>query len=191
MSRDPIRAVVIGASAGAVQVLLEILPALPPTFPVPIFIVVHIPPDRTNALTTLFADRCGLTVKEAEDKETPVPGTVYFAPADYHLLIEQDGRVALAMDEPVHHSRPAIDVLFETAADAFGPDLVAIVLTGANEDGGAGLLAVGEAGCLTLVEEPMSASSSTMPAAALAAWPQARAQDVPGILAYLQTLVAP
>ena len=78
-----------------------------------------------------------------------------------------------------------------TAADAFGPNLVAIVLTGANEDGAAGLRAVGEAGGLTLVEEPMSASSSTMPAAALAAWPQARAQDVPGILAYLQTLVAP
>ena len=181
-------AVAIGASAGAVQALLEILPALPASFPVPLFIVVHVPPDRTNALTALFASRCALVVKEAEDKETPAPGTVYFAPSDYHLLVEQDGTLALAMDEPVHHSRPAIDVLFETAADAYGAGLVAIVLTGANQDGAAGIQAVGEAGGTTIVEDPASAASAAMPAAALAAWPEAQVRDLPGIISFLRKL---
>lgn len=179
------RAIAIGASAGAVQALLRILPALPEGFPLPILIVVHIPADRSNALVSLYAPKCRVKVKEAEDKERAEPGTVYFAPSDYHLLAEADGTLALAMDEPVNHSRPAIDVLLESAADAYGPDLIGIVLTGANHDGAAGLKAVGEAGGIAVVEDPATASTPTMPAEALAAWPDARVLDLAGISAYL------
>ena len=118
MSRTGIRAVAIGGSAGAVQALLHILPALPASYPLPVLVVVHVPPDRDNALVPLLQDRCQLAVKEAEDKETLAPGVVYFAPSDYHLLVEADGALALSSDELVNHSRPSIDVLLESAADA-------------------------------------------------------------------------
>lgn len=189
MTTNPIEAVVIGASAGAVQALLEILPALPDTYPLPILIVVHVPPDRASALPDLFAARCRLPVKEAEDKEVALPGVVYFAPADYHLLVEHGGSLALSVDDPVNYSRPAIDVLFESAADAFGPALVGIVLTGANHDGAAGLKAIAEAGGLTIVEDPASAASATMPAAAIVACPTARVLDLPRIIDFMQRLV--
>ena len=114
-----LQAVVIGASAGGVQALSQVLPALPVDFPIPVIVVVHIPPRRDNALVDLFADKCRIPVKEAEDKEPLEPGTIYFAPSDYHLLVEAGGSLALSSDEPVNHSRPAIDVLFESAADAF------------------------------------------------------------------------
>jgi two-component system chemotaxis response regulator CheB len=117
--------VVIGASAGAVPALLTLLPALPASYPLPVLIVVHVPPDRDNALVDLFAAKSQIAIKEAEDKEEIVPGTVYFAPSDYHLLAETDGTLSLSADQVVHHSRPAIDVLLETAADAYGAALVA------------------------------------------------------------------
>jgi two-component system chemotaxis response regulator CheB len=180
-----LKAIVIGASAGAVQALLRILPALPASLPVPILIVVHIPPDRSNALVSLFASKCAVAVKEAEDKEIALPGVVYFAPSDYHLLAEADGTLALSMDEPVNHSRPAIDILLETAADAYGPDLVGIVLTGANHDGAVGLKAIAQAGGLAIVEDPATASTPTMPAAALASCPTARVLDLATITDYI------
>ncbi|WP_395396131.1 chemotaxis protein CheB (plasmid) [Novosphingobium sp. BL-8A] len=190
MTPNPVEAVVIGASAGAVQALLEILPALPETYPLPILIVVHIPPDRASALPDLFAARCRLPVKEAEDKEIALPGVVYFAPADYHLLVESGGSLALSVDDPVNYSRPAIDVLFESAADAFGAALAGIVLTGANHDGAAGLKAIAEAGGLAIVEDPASAASAALPAAALAACPTAMVLDLPGILDIMQRLTS-
>jgi two-component system chemotaxis response regulator CheB len=105
-------------------------------------IVVHVPPDRDNMLVPLLKKRCTLDVKEAEDKEPLKPGTVYFAPSDYHLLVEKDRTLALSSDEPVNYSRPAIDVLLESAAEAYGHELAAIVLTGSNHDGAEGLRAV-------------------------------------------------
>ncbi len=188
MTPNPIEAVVIGASAGAVQALLEILPALPDAYPLPILIVVHVPPDRASALPDLFAARCRLPVKEAEDKEVVLPGLVYFAPADYHLLVEHGRSLALSVDDPVNYSRPAIDVLFESAADAFGPALAGIVLTGANHDGAAGLKAIAQVGGLAIVEDPASAASATMPAAALVACPTAQVLDLPGIIDFMQRL---
>ena len=116
MSVPSQRAVVIGASAGAVQALLAILPILPADYPLPILIAVHVPPDRGNGLVPLLQASCALAVLEAEDKERVLPGTVYFAPPDYHLLVERDGGLALSSDEPVNYSRPSIDVLFESAA---------------------------------------------------------------------------
>lgn len=168
------KAIVIGASAGAVEALLGILPQLPQNYPHPIFIVVHVPPDRRNVLAPLFEARCQIAVKEAEDKESISGGIVYFAPSDYHMLVEEDFSVSLSSDELVNHSRPAIDVLFESAADAYGPDLTAIILTGANQDGAAGLAAVIKAGGVAIVEDPAGAYAAQMPTFALAACPTAR-----------------
>jgi two-component system, chemotaxis family, protein-glutamate methylesterase/glutaminase len=168
------KAVVIGASAGAVEALLTILPDLPKDFSIPVFIVVHVPPDRRNVLAPLFESRCQITVKEAEDKETVMGGVVYFAPSDYHMLVEEDFSISLSSEELVNHSRPAIDVLFESAADAYGHGLLGIILTGANQDGAAGLAAVAKAGGAAAVEEPAGAYAPQMPGFALAACPAAK-----------------
>lgn len=168
------RAVVIGASAGAIQALTAILPGLPEDFALPILVVVHVPADRENILAPLFEKKCRVAVREAEDKEPASPGTVYFAPSDYHLLVESDATLSLSSDEPVMHSRPAIDVLFESAADAFGAALVGVVLTGANSDGAAGLKAIADAGGTVLVEDPVRAYADAMPLAALRRCPGAR-----------------
>jgi two-component system chemotaxis response regulator CheB len=176
-------AIVIGASAGGVQALSRILPALRADFAPPVIIVVHVPPRKDNALVELFARKCVLPVK---DKEQLVAGTIYFAPPDYHLLVETDRTLALSSEETVNHSRPAIDVLFETAADAFGPKLTGIILTGANHDGAQGLKAVGTAGGVAIAEDPATADVPTMPAAALTACPSARAMSLDQIVTFLQ-----
>ncbi|WP_311267983.1 chemotaxis protein CheB [Sphingobium sp. WCS2017Hpa-17] len=186
----PIEAIAIGASAGAVQALLRILPALPADFPIPVLIVVHVPPDRGNALVALFAAKCRVAVREAEDKEPILPGTVYFAPSDYHLLVEADRTLSLSMDEPVNHSRPAIDVLLESAADAYGPALAGVILTGANHDGAAGLKAICAAGGTAIVQDFADAQVATMPEAALAACPSARMMTLDDLIPYLLTLAA-
>ena len=188
MTDAPLQPLVIGASAGAVQALLKLLPALPASYSLPIMVVIHVPPDRANALVPLLADKCRIAVKEAEDKEPIAPGVVYFAPSDYHLLVEADGSLSLSSDELVNHSRPSIDVLFESAADAFGERLTGLVLTGANDDGALGLKAVMAAGGAGLVQDPAEAYAATMPAAALAACPQARAMSLEAISSHLLTL---
>ena len=185
-----LQAVVIGASAGGVQALSHVLPALPADFPAPIMVVVHIPPRRDNALVDLFARKCRLAVKEAEDKEPIASGTIYFAPPDYHLLVETTGTFALSSDEAVNHSRPAIDVLFESAADAFGPGLVGIVMTGANQDGAQGLRALCAAGGQGIVQAPATAEVATMPEAALAACPAARVMLLEQIEPALEAMIA-
>ncbi|MCW1883882.1 chemotaxis protein CheB [Luteolibacter flavescens] len=171
-------AVVIGASVGAIGALSAILPALPAGYPLPVLVVVHIPPDRDTGLPALFAARCALPVKEAEDKEPVRPGTIYFAPPNYHLLVEPDFTFALSVDDPVMYSRPALDVLFESAADAYGNGLCGVVLTGASADGARGLRAVAAAGGRALVQTPETAEGEIMPRAALDACPLARALDL-------------
>src|SRR5262245_59073496 len=116
--REGIELVVIGGSAGSIQALLHILPSLPALFSLPIVLVLHIPPDEANLLPEILSVRSPLQVKVAEDKEPITAGTVYVAPPNYHLLIEKQRCFSLSMDEPVHFSRPAIDVLFESAAEA-------------------------------------------------------------------------
>jgi two-component system chemotaxis response regulator CheB len=167
------RAVVIGASAGAIQALSRILPALPADYPLPILVVVHVPADRNNILAPLFEAKCAVTVREAEDKEPVLPGVVYFAPPDYHLLVEAEGTLSLSSDEQVLHSRPSIDVLFESAADAYGASLIGIILTGANADGASGLKAIADAGGTAIVEDPSGAYADAMPLAALEQCPAA------------------
>jgi len=188
MTETPIKAVAIGASAGAVQALLAILPTLPASFPLPILVVVHVPPDRDNALAPLLQAKCRITVKEAEDKEPIERGAVYLAPSDYHLLVEAEGTLALSTDELVNFSRPSIDVLFESAADAYGPELVGVILTGANHDGAAGLKAVKNAGGVAIVEDPSGAYASAMPLAALDACPSAIIMNIDAIASYLSSL---
>lgn len=189
MRPETVRAVVIGASAGGVQALLALLPQLPGAFPAPILVVLHVPADRSNVLAPLFATRCALSVKEAEDKEPALPGVVYFAPSDYHLLVEADGALALSSDEPVNYSRPSIDVLFESAADAYGAGLVGVILTGANEDGARGLSAVEAAGGLAIVEDPALAYAPSMPEAARRACASAQALSLAGLAEHLKGLV--
>ena len=186
----PIKAVVIGASAGAVQALQVVLPALPADYPLPVLVVVHVPPDRSNVLLPLFQAKCRVTVKEAEDKETLVGGVIYFAPSDYHLLVEADGAIALSWDEPVNYSRPSIDVLFESAADAYGSGLAGVILTGANHDGAAGLKAVMDAGGVGIVEDPADAYATAMPESALEACPSATTMKLDAIALYLSSLRA-
>jgi two-component system chemotaxis response regulator CheB len=160
-------AIVVGGSAGALDSLFAILGALPARFPLPVAIVLHIPASRPSQLAAVLRARCALSVKEAEDKEPLAPSTVYVAPPDYHLLIEKRGCFSLSVDEPVNYSRPAIDVLFESAADAYGAALVGVILTGANADGARGLLQVQRKGGLALVQAPDTALARTMPEAAL------------------------
>jgi two-component system chemotaxis response regulator CheB len=159
--------VVIGASAGGVEALSVLLPALHPGTTAAVFIVVHLPRDRDSLLPDIFARKCALTVREAEDKEPVAPGTVYFAPNNYHLLVDQGPQLALSVDELVHHSRPSIDVLFESAAEVYQRRLLGIVLTGANDDGAQGLAAVHDAGGITIVQDPASAQSPQMALAAI------------------------
>lgn len=180
MSATPREAVVIGASAGAVQALSDILPRLPADYPLPLLVVVHVP-SAPSGLTTLFSAKCAMNVVEPDDKETIVPGTVYFAPPGYHLLVEHGGSIALSADEPVLYSRPSIDVLFESAAESFGPAVIGIVLTGANEDGAKGAAAIEERGGLVLVEDPATAYAAAMPAAALARCTAARVLSLDAI----------
>jgi two-component system chemotaxis response regulator CheB len=190
MSRAPIKAVAIGASAGAVQALQAILPALRVGYPLPVLVVVHVPSDRANMLVPLLAAKCELAVREAEDKEPIVGGMIYFAPSDYHLLVEADESLALSTDEAVNYSRPSIDVLFESAADAYGQGLVGVILTGANHDGAAGLKAVVDAGGVAIVEAPAGAYAAAMPLAALEACPSATTMNLDGIASYLSSLGA-
>ena len=190
MSAETAEAIVIGASAGAIQALSRILPALPADYPVPVLIVVHIPADRSDLLAPLFQAKCRVVVKEAEDKEPILPGFVYFGASDYHLLVEADRTVSLSADEPVLYSRPSIDVLFESAADAYGDGLVGVILTGANEDGAEGLQAVAAAGGMALVEDPGTAFAKAMPLAALESCAPAQSMSLDAIATYLVGLGA-
>jgi len=183
-----IDAVVMGASAGGVEALMTLLPALSATFNLPIFIVLHLPRDRPSILADIFARKCRLPVFEAQDKELVRPGTVYFAPPDYHLLIDKGPQLSLSADELVHHSRPSIDVLFESAVDVYGSRLLGIILTGANEDGAEGLAAIHDAGGITIIQQPESAQVKTMVISALIRNPRSEVLDLHGIAALLGTV---
>ncbi|QIF03239.1 chemotaxis protein CheB [Roseimicrobium sp. ORNL1] len=185
--QPPTAAVVIGASVGAIEALLSILPMLPAHYPFPVLVVVHVPPDRKSALAELFAPRCKIAVKEADDKEVLCAGTLYFAPADYHLLVEPDFTISLSNDEPVHFSRPAIDVLFQSAADAFGSDLTGVILTGASSDGALGLQAICANGGCALIQDPNTAEGETMPRAAIASCPNARVLRLEEVASFLNS----
>ena len=164
---DGIAAVAVGASAGGVEAVCMLLAALPRSFKPALLTVIHIPSGIDSLLIDVLQPRCALAVREAQDKEEIESGTVYVAPPGYHLLVEPDRTLALSADEPVNFCRPSIDVLFESAAYAYGTELLAIVLTGANDDGADGLTVVRASGGRAWVQEPATAVAPTMPAAAL------------------------
>ena len=184
---DGPRAVAIGASAGAVQALSIILPQLPADYPLPVLVVVHVPAEPSS-LATLFDAKCRLSVREPEDKDPIEGGAIYFAPAGYHMLVENDRTIALSTDEPLLFSRPSIDILFETAAESYRGGLVGVVLTGANEDGARGAHAVSKAGGTVLIEDPGTAFAAAMPAAALARCPATQPRSLDEIAKYLVDL---
>ena len=186
--RGRIEAVVIGASAGGVEALGLILPALPTTFRPSVLIVLHLPRERPSLLVEIYEKRCALPIREADDKEPIEPGTVYFAPPDYHMLVERNRQIALSTEEPVHFSRPSVDVLFESAADVYGKRLLGIILTGANEDGAAGLHAIHRAGGITVVQQPDSAKVPLMVVSALQRSPADFVLTLPEIAELLKAL---
>ncbi len=181
-------AVIIGASAGALEALSQLLPSLPASFALPVFVVVHVPPDKPSVLADIFKTKCQLRAIEAEDKEPIEPGVIYFAPPNYHLLFEDQQTIALSNEEEVLFSRPSIDVAFESAADVWADRLIGIILTGANQDGAAGLQAVAKAGGVTLVQNPEGAYARAMPEAAIDACPQARVMSFAEMSAFLSRM---
>jgi two-component system, chemotaxis family, protein-glutamate methylesterase/glutaminase len=174
-------AIVIGASAGGVEALSALLPSLNAGFSGAVFIVLHIPRDRPSLLIEIFSPKCRLRVREPEDKEPVASGTVYFAPPDYHMLVDDGPQIALSADEPVHFSRPSIDALFESAADVYGDRLLAIILTGASRDGAQGIDAIRRAGGKTIAQDPATAVARTMIEAALQLGAVDRILDLDGI----------
>lgn len=164
---ERIDAVVMGASAGGVDALCELLPAVPVRMRASILIVLHLPRDRPSVLAEIFGARCRRPVREPVDKEPIEPGAVYVAPPDYHMLVDAGPQVSLSADDLVNYSRPSIDVLFESAADFYGDRLLGIILTGANEDGAEGLAAVHRAGGVTVVQTPEGAQAPFMLVSAL------------------------
>ncbi len=166
--------VAIGASWGGLHAVARVLESLPADFGAAVVVAQHRRADApASHLERLLDARCAMPVDEAEDKQALDPATVLIAPADYHLLVER-GSVALSVDAPQHHSRPSIDVLLSSAADAYGDRACGVVLTGANADGAEGLARIARRRGVAIVQDPASAERSEMPAAALAATPDAR-----------------
>jgi len=162
-----LEAVVIGGSAGAIKALLRILPGLPENYPLPIIVLVHMPELFESRLPQIFRQYTSLPTQQAMDKAPIQAGQVYFAPAGYHLSVEANRCFSLSCEEPLHFSRPSIDILMSSAADTYGATLAGILLTGANQDGAEGIAQIHAAGGLTIVQDPQDAEIATMPLAAI------------------------
>ena len=188
MSKSQYRSVVIGGSAGGIEILEQILFALPGDFEVPMLAVQHLHPSGGGYLIEHLNGVCALSVSEARDKEPVGTGHVYLAPADYHLLVERDETLSLSVDEKVNWSRPSIDVLFESAARVWGRALVGVILSGANSDGAAGMQAIKAFGGLTIAQSPQSCKQATMPQAVLDRHAAERVLNPEEIAAFLARL---
>ena len=161
-------AIVIGTSSGGMNALKFLFSALPVDFNIPIIIVQHISPRSDNQWIKLLNNNSKLYLKEADEKEKIENGKVYIAPPNYHLMIERNKTFSLTIDERVNYARPSIDVLFESAAEAYKTKLIGVVLTGSNNDGTKGIKRIKECGGLTIIQDPETAESSYMPASAIA-----------------------
>jgi two-component system chemotaxis response regulator CheB len=168
IARPRIELVVIGASAGGVAALMALLTPLPASYALPIIAILHLLPRRDSQLGKVLDNHLTLPVQEARDKAPIEPGVVYVPSANYHLLVERDRSFSFSSEPPVSFSRPSIDVLMASAADAYGPALAGILLTGANMDGAEGMAAIKDRGGLTIVQQPQDADVPTMPEAAIA-----------------------
>jgi two-component system chemotaxis response regulator CheB len=182
--------VVLGASWGGLEAVGTVLEALPADFGAPVLVVQHRSEDGGDVLAELLDRRVALPVHDAEDKADLSSACVLVAPRGYHVLVEH-GHVELSTEEAVRHSRPSIDVALESAADAYGPSLIGVVMTGANDDGARGLAAIRAAGGLAAVQDPDEAAHAKMPAAAIAAACPDYVLPLAGLRCLLHTLVRP
>lgn len=172
----PYDIIVMGTSMGGLHALEVLLAGLPKRFLMPLVIVQHRHKSSDDSLSVFLQSQCNLPLSEAEDKEAIAPGHVYLAPPDYHLMVEK-GRFALSTEAPVCYARPSINVLFESAADAYGQRAIGVILTGASEDGAEGIACIKANGGLAIVQEPTTAASPTMPKAALMALQKQHSPD--------------
>ena len=186
-----IEVVVIGGSAGVVEALRVLLRQLPPQVGWPVVVVQHLHRWQENRLTAVYQSHSALPILEADDKMPIQPNRVYLAPPNYHLLINDDKTFALSVDPKVNFARPAIDVLFESAADVYATAVVGVLLTGANQDGTAGLQRIQQAGGLVIVQDPTTAVAKTMPQTALNCMAVDHQLTVPHIGQYLASLAQP
>lgn len=178
------RIIVIGASLGGMAALRLVLKALPKDFTVPVAVVLHRAGGHQGMAVNALQMSCALRVLEIEDKQPVLSGHVFIGPANYHVLVEDD-HFALSVDEAVNYARPSIDVLFESAADSFGGQVIGVILTGASADGAQGLAAIKEKGGMAVVQDPGTADAPTMPEAAIAASTVDLILPLPGIGPFL------
>jgi two-component system chemotaxis response regulator CheB len=178
----------IGGSAGSLEVLFKLLPLLKADLPFPVVLVLHRRNSGDSSLTELLASKSSLFTSEVEDKDPILAGNIYLAPADYHLLIENDRSFSLDYSEKINYSRPSIDVTFEAAANIYGSSVVAALLSGANEDGTRGLLAIQKAGGRTVAQLPATAQMPFMPQHAITSDAAGLVLDIPGMAHFFNTL---
>ena len=185
---DSFKLVIVGGSAGSLQVLMKILPQLDPIISFALVIVLHRKNTDNSTLEELIALKTSIPVKEVEDKVAVRPGFIYIAPSDYHLLFEKNNVISLDSSEKVNYSRPSIDVSFQSAAEIYKSRTTGIVLSGANGDGTLGLIAIKEVGGTTIVQEPESAEMPYMPRNAIAKALPEQILTVEGIIEYLKII---
>ena len=182
------RALAIGGSAGSFQVVIRMLESFRPSLPIPVFLCLH----RLKQVRTGFEEtlnyNSSLQVREPFDKENIRPGRVYLAPSNYHMLIERDYRIALSTDKPVLHSRPSIDVCFASAADAYADGLLCILLSGANQDGTAGVAAVRSSGGAVVIQDPADCEISTMCESAIKLTKPDQILTIPNLIEFISLL---
>ena len=186
--RDGCRLLVMGGSAGSLEVLMQVLPQLRRDLPFPVVVIMHRKNTPESTLEELLNSKTALEVKEAGDKEQLQNGVIYIAPADYHVLVEKDGTLSLDASEKINYCRPAIDITFETAVDSFEKHLVCLLLSGANADGADGLRIAAKAGASIYIQDPAEADVSYMPQAGLTAVKNATVLTIaqmPGVINHL------
>ena len=180
--------IVMGGSWGGIQAALAVLEGLPAGYPVPVLLVLHRLRNHESNLEKVFANKLALRVKEVEEKEIAMPGTVYLAPANYHVLIEKDLSFSLDSSAPENYSRPSIDVSFSSASDVLGGAVTGILLSGASKDGSLGLKQIADNGGIALVQEPTEAEIATMPESAISIIKNCRVLTAGKIQQYLLAL---
>ncbi len=181
-------AIIIGGSWGGLAAVTAMLEGLPAHYPIPVILVLHRGRNFASELDTVLGKKLKVAVKEIEEKESILPGYVYIAPANYHVLIEEDHTFSLDNSSPVLYSRPSIDVAFESAAHIFKNRLVGIILTGANNDGAKGLQLIVNKGGTALIQDPSEAEANLMPKAAIVSTPAAQILTLQYIQAFLLKL---
>ncbi len=181
-------AVVVGGSTGSIEVLLKVLPSLPFPLSFALIIVLHRKNTADSTLANLLSLKTNNPLREVDDKDSVRPGTIYLAPADYHLLIERDKVFSLDDSEKINYSRPSIDVTFESAADVYGSSLVGILLSGANADGTTGLKSIKKAGGILIAQQPESALVAFMPQQAILHTSIDFILDIPELIDFIKSI---